>query len=295
MAERLKEKLLAPPAAGGAGADLVVGPDAYRDLPLLVAGLRGGALGPSASTALSIEETYADIAPVREAGARAAFVTVMRGCSNMCSFCIVPHVRGRERSRPLASIEDEVARLRDAGVREVTLLGQNVNSYHDAGERAHDGAHLREARQRVDDATRIRSRRHRGRAIAHLAVHRMLQRERLEERRLPHRGRKRAVRFRAASIVAVEAEALSPVHVDGAVRARLAVRFAHFDHDAVAHCIRDRLAVFVDADERRRVRFADIRGRIHVGTSDCIARRIGNAAARRIRVDIDDLVGLTFC
>ena len=132
MAERLKGRLL----TAGAGVDLVVGPDAYRDLPRLVEGLRAGELSSAASTALSFEETYADVRPVREAGARAALVTVMRGCSNMCSFCIVPHTRGRERSRPLRTIEDEVRRLRDEGVREVTLLGQNVNSYHDRGEEA---------------------------------------------------------------------------------------------------------------------------------------------------------------
>ena len=78
---------------------------------------------------LSLDETYGDVRPVREAGARAAFLSIQRGCSNLCSFCIVPFVRGRERSRSMDSIADEVKALSGAGVKEVTLLGQNVNSY----------------------------------------------------------------------------------------------------------------------------------------------------------------------
>ena len=174
MAERLKERVLDQERL----VDLVVGPDAYRDLPRLLDVLRGGEgkpLTPSTSSVgthtgststdtshststsiihdhdhahdkrsnyntrgdtrlinvqLSLEETYADVAPVRADPSRVdAFVSITRGCNNMCAFCVVPFTRGRERSRPLDSILDEVRRLVDQGVREVTLLGQNVNSY----------------------------------------------------------------------------------------------------------------------------------------------------------------------
>jgi len=132
MAERLKGRLLEGDRhAGGRLADLVVGPDAYRDLPLLVGALRRGDARTAMNVQLSLEETYADVAPVREAGATSAFVSIMRGCNNMCAFCIVPFTRGRERSRAADSIVAEVRRLSAQGVREVTLLGQNVNSYSD--------------------------------------------------------------------------------------------------------------------------------------------------------------------
>ena len=123
MAERLKTKLLEADQL----ADLVAGPDAYRDLPNLITAVQGGE--KAMNVQLSVEETYADIIPVRKEGAHAAFVTIMRGCDNACSFCIVPYTRGRERSRDPSSIEYEVRLLSEQGVKEVTLLGQNVNSY----------------------------------------------------------------------------------------------------------------------------------------------------------------------
>lgn len=124
MAERIKEKLLEADRL----ADIVAGPDAYRDLPNLIDAVVG--TGEKAmNVQLSVEETYADIIPVREAGSHSAFVTIMRGCDNACAFCIVPYTRGRERSRDLASIMYEVRLLSEQGVKEVTLLGQNVNSY----------------------------------------------------------------------------------------------------------------------------------------------------------------------
>jgi tRNA A37 methylthiotransferase MiaB len=125
MAERLKTKLLEEKAV-----DFVCGPDAYRDIPrLLDTVLSSGQ--KEANTRLSLDETYADIEPVRATNSASAFVSIMRGCNNMCAFCIVPFTRGRERSRQHASILQEVAQLADQGVREVVLLGQNVNGYHD--------------------------------------------------------------------------------------------------------------------------------------------------------------------
>ena len=130
MAERIKEKLLEADRL----ADIVAGPDAYRDLPNLIDAVVGNPGGKAMNVQLSVEETYADIIPVREAGSHSAFVTIMRGCDNACAFCIVPYTRGRERSRDLASIMYEIRLLSEQGVKEVTLLGQNVNSY--AGEPA---------------------------------------------------------------------------------------------------------------------------------------------------------------
>ena len=125
MAERLRHRLLEQEQL----VDLVVGPDAYRDLPnLLNETQESGQAGVNVQ--LSREETYADIAPVRYASnGVSAFVSIMRGCDNMCSFCVVPFTRGRERSRPVSSILNEVTQLSDAGYKEVTVLGQNVNSY----------------------------------------------------------------------------------------------------------------------------------------------------------------------
>jgi len=124
MAERLKEKLVEGPH----GVDIVAGPDAYRDLPRLVREAEAGHKG--VSVLLSTEETYAEIAPVRlDRNGVSAFISIMRGCNNFCSYCVVPYTRGRERSRDAATIVAEAQSLFDNGYREVTLLGQNVNSY----------------------------------------------------------------------------------------------------------------------------------------------------------------------
>jgi len=124
MAERLKEQLFE-----NAAVDLVAGPDAYRDLPRLVEAV--SVSGKQINTLLSHEETYADIAPVRmDREGVTAFISIMRGCNNVCSYCIVPFVRGAERSRDPKSIVREAQSLIDAGYREINLLGQNVDSYH---------------------------------------------------------------------------------------------------------------------------------------------------------------------
>ena len=126
MAERLREKLLEQEKR----VDLVVGPDAYRDLPRLLA--EADSTGQAAvNVQLSKEETYADLSPVRyDSNGISAFVSIMRGCDNMCAFCVVPFTRGRERSRPVSTILRECQELVDQGYKEVTVLGQNVNSYH---------------------------------------------------------------------------------------------------------------------------------------------------------------------
>lgn len=124
MAERLKDKLLEEEKI----VDVVVGPDAYRDLPKLVESAEDGL--KAVNTFLSREETYADISPVRlNSNGVTAFISIMRGCDNMCSFCVVPFTRGRERSRDPHSIVREAQELFDQGYRDVTLLGQNVDSY----------------------------------------------------------------------------------------------------------------------------------------------------------------------
>ena len=124
MAERLKTQLLEQEKL----VDLVAGPDAYRDLPNLIAEVEGGQR--AVNVLLSREETYADISPVRlDKNGITAFISIMRGCDNMCSFCVVPFTRGRERSRDPKSIINEAQELFDLGYREVTLLGQNVDSY----------------------------------------------------------------------------------------------------------------------------------------------------------------------
>lgn len=124
MAERLKTKLLEEEKI----VDLVAGPDAYRDLPKLISQVDEG--DKAVNTFLSREETYADVTPVRlNTNGVTAFISIMRGCDNMCSFCVVPFTRGRERSRDPHSIVAEAHDLFDKGFREVTLLGQNVDSY----------------------------------------------------------------------------------------------------------------------------------------------------------------------
>ena len=123
MAQRMKEKLLDNPAV-----DFVAGPDAYRDVPRLVAAVAVD--GKQINTLLSHEETYADVTPVRmDREGVSAFISIMRGCNNVCSYCIVPFVRGAERSRDPQSIVREAAGLIAAGYKEINLLGQNVDSY----------------------------------------------------------------------------------------------------------------------------------------------------------------------
>ncbi len=125
MAERLKAKLLEEEKL----VDLVVGPDAYRSLPALIGEAETGQ--KAVNVLLSREETYGDIAPIRlDSNGVCAFVSIMRGCNNMCSFCVVPFTRGRERSRDAHSIIAETQQLFNTGYREVTLLGQNVDSYY---------------------------------------------------------------------------------------------------------------------------------------------------------------------
>uniref|UniRef100_H0X3E2 Mitochondrial tRNA methylthiotransferase CDK5RAP1 n=1 Tax=Otolemur garnettii TaxID=30611 RepID=H0X3E2_OTOGA len=145
MAERLKEEILNREKM----VDLLAGPDAYRDLPRLLAVAESGQ--QAANVLLSLDETYADVMPVQTSpSVTSAFVSIMRGCDNMCSYCIVPFTRGRERSRPVASILEEVRKLSEQvktihlpwpsimlglqGLKEVTLLGQNVNSFRDNSE-----------------------------------------------------------------------------------------------------------------------------------------------------------------
>jgi tRNA-2-methylthio-N6-dimethylallyladenosine synthase len=125
MAERLKSKLLEEEKL----VDIVIGPDAYRTLPALIEEAGEGQKG--VNVLLSRDETYADISPIRlNSNGVTAFVSIMRGCNNMCSFCVVPFTRGRERSRDVYSIVNECEELFTNGYREVTLLGQNVDSYY---------------------------------------------------------------------------------------------------------------------------------------------------------------------
>ncbi|MDZ4758591.1 MAG: tRNA (N6-isopentenyl adenosine(37)-C2)-methylthiotransferase MiaB [Bacteroidota bacterium] len=124
MAERLKDKLLEVDKL----VDVVAGPDAYRDLPNLIRQVEEGS--KAMNVMLSLEETYSEITPVRiNSNGVSAFISIMRGCDNMCSFCVVPFTRGRERSRDPYSIVEEAKQLLAEGIKEVTLLGQNVDSY----------------------------------------------------------------------------------------------------------------------------------------------------------------------
>jgi len=153
MAERLKEKLIEEEKL----VDLVVGPDAYRDLPALIANVDDG--GKGVNVFLSREETYADISPVRlDSNGVTAFISITRGCDNMCSFCVVPFTRGRERSRDPLSIEAEAIQLFERGFREVTLLGQNVDSYKwkRDGEEVLNFAHLIERIAHINPLLRVR-------------------------------------------------------------------------------------------------------------------------------------------
>ncbi len=159
MAERLKSQFLEEEKL----VDVVVGPDAYRDLPNLIDRVDDG--NRAVNVLLSREETYADISPVRlNSNGVSAFISIMRGCDNMCSFCVVPFTRGRERSRDPLSVVREAQQLFDTGYREVTLLGQNVDSYKymapvAAGEEAPpviNFAALLEMVARVDPRLRVR-------------------------------------------------------------------------------------------------------------------------------------------
>jgi tRNA-2-methylthio-N6-dimethylallyladenosine synthase len=152
MAERLKEKLLEQEQL----VDLVVGPDAYRELPALVTEAEDG--HKAVNVLLSREETYADISPVRmDKNGVSSFVSIMRGCNNMCAYCVVPYVRGAERSRDPESILREAKELFANGYREVTLLGQNVDSYSCKKDGSETGfPQLLEKIALIDPALRVR-------------------------------------------------------------------------------------------------------------------------------------------
>jgi tRNA-2-methylthio-N6-dimethylallyladenosine synthase len=154
MAERLKANLLEEEKL----VDMVVGPDAYRTLPGLIEEAEGGQ--KAVNVLLSREETYADISPVRlDSNGVTAFISIMRGCNNMCSFCVVPFTRGRERSRDAASVVAEAKELFQKGFREVTLLGQNVDSYNwynDTTGETVSFAHLLEKVALIDPLLRVR-------------------------------------------------------------------------------------------------------------------------------------------
>ncbi len=146
MAQHLREKLIdAAPYV-----DIMMGPDGYRDLPMALNAVTGG--DPFLGLQMDKTEDYADIAPIRKEGIR-AWLTIQRGCDKMCTFCIVPFVRGRERSIPLNLLTDDVKRLVDEGFKEIVLLGQTVNSYNDG---KHDFGDLLWCISKVDGIERVR-------------------------------------------------------------------------------------------------------------------------------------------
>ncbi len=146
MAQHLRDKLLeAAPYV-----DIVMGPDAYRNLPMALNAVVSG--DPYLGLQLDKGEDYADISPIRKEGIR-AWLTIQRGCDKMCTFCIVPFVRGRERSIPLNILKDDVERLVDEGFKEIVLLGQTVNSYHDG---KHDFGELLWSMAEVEGIERVR-------------------------------------------------------------------------------------------------------------------------------------------
>ena len=152
MAERLKEKLLEK-------VDLVAGPDSYRSLPQLLEAVAPGR--PQINVLLSHEETYAEISPVRlDKNGVSAFISIMRGCNNVCSYCVVPYTRGAERSRDPYTIVNEARALWENGYKEVTLLGQNVDSYNwvdkEDSSRNTNFAQLLEMVAKIDPALRVR-------------------------------------------------------------------------------------------------------------------------------------------
>ncbi len=147
MAQNLKVELLERKLH----VDLIAGPDSYRNLPQLIHKARNGA-GQAAALELSESETYDDIYPSRQEGVN-AWIAVTRGCDNFCTFCVVPYTRGRERSRPLESVVDEAKRLASEGCSQITLLGQNVNSYKNRG---HSFADLMQAVADIPGIRRVR-------------------------------------------------------------------------------------------------------------------------------------------
>lgn len=150
MAERLKEDLLKEDSL-----DLIVGPDAYRDLPKLISTVEKGI--KAANIILSEEETYEDIEPVRmDQNGVSAFISIMRGCQNFCSYCVVPYTRGKERSRNPMTIINEAKHLFEKGYREITLLGQNVNSYYWNNDEEYNFAKLIKAVAQVNPLLRVR-------------------------------------------------------------------------------------------------------------------------------------------
>ncbi|MEA3316955.1 MAG: tRNA (N6-isopentenyl adenosine(37)-C2)-methylthiotransferase MiaB [Bacteroidota bacterium] len=147
MAERLKEDIINKKKI----VDIVVGPDAYKDLPTLLDTAKNGQ--KVVNVLLSQDETYGDISPVRlDKNGVSAFVSIMRGCNNMCTYCIVPFVRGRERSRDPESIIREIKEIVEQGYKEITLLGQNVNSYNWESDEEHKHKHIHKHRHNISFA-----------------------------------------------------------------------------------------------------------------------------------------------